>query len=123
MGYPYDFPLVNADETLVGKIVGRKNSTVPQPGFDSKIRVQPLSSLMVKANIDSNRNGTPNYDLMYNPLMWSNANHQPFESQEDWLSPDTVTSITINGRRDTFSQRCVCGPQTCVPGVYERMTG
>jgi len=81
--------------------VGPKSTTVPQAGLDTEARAGPLAQLIVKQIIDTNAD--PDNLLLYNPLLWTNANDQPFPANTDWLQPP-VGKI-INGMQDAFSQR------------------
>ena len=67
------------------------------------MRAGPLARLIVE-NIVSG--GDPEELLSYNPIQWTNASHQPFPAASDWLNP---IDVTINGHKDSFSQRKVWG--------------
>lgn len=82
--------------------MGPNPNSVPQAGLDTKARDQPIAQLIVAA-ID---NGADSNDLLlYNPVNWRSANGTDFPPLSDWLVPSV--NLTINGREDMFSQRCV----------------
>lgn len=85
------------------QIAGPKSTTEPQPGFDTKTRVSPLSVKVVDNII--NQNLDPNQNLLYNPLNWADAKNVQFPKDKNWLSP--AVEETVNGRSDAFSQRRV----------------
>lgn len=92
-------------------IVGPKSTTTPQAGLDTQARNGPLAQLIVKEIIKNNLD--PDVELLYNPLQWTNANHQPFGASDDWLQP--LVPKTINGKADAFSQRL---GQECQPNGF-----
>ncbi|KAF9560741.1 hypothetical protein CPC08DRAFT_636240 [Agrocybe pediades] len=89
-------------------IAGPKASTVPQAGLDSTARNGPLAQLIVKKIV--NENADPEIQLLYNPLQWRDVKHVSFPKNADWLQPPVP--VTINGRKDAFSQRL---GQECQP--------
>ncbi|PFH48702.1 hypothetical protein AMATHDRAFT_149320 [Amanita thiersii Skay4041] len=89
-------------------ITGPKATTVPQAGLDTEARDGPLARLIVQQII--NTNADPNLELLYNPLQWRNADNVFFTADTNWLIPPV--ELTINGRRDAFSQKL---GQECQP--------
>ncbi|TFK66897.1 hypothetical protein BDN72DRAFT_843673 [Pluteus cervinus] len=81
-------------------ISGPKSTVEPQAILDTKTRAGPLAKLLVKAAISGI---DPDHAMMYNPHGRTNANNTPFAADEDWLK--NTVDLTINGRKDSFSQR------------------
>lgn len=89
-------------------LVGPRATSVPQALLDTKARDQLLAPLIVNAIIE---NGVdPDDQLLYNPLMWTNASNVRFSASTNWLEPPV--HITINNVPDMFSQRL---GQECQP--------
>ncbi|KAJ7242900.1 hypothetical protein C8J57DRAFT_1084010 [Mycena rebaudengoi] len=93
-------------------IMGPGNTTVPQPGLDSKARAGPLALQIVNRIVKDNAD--PGHQLLYNPLNWRHANNEPFAATDNWLEP--VVNITTNGHRDAFSSRL--GPEGQCVGAF-----
>ncbi|KAL1755659.1 hypothetical protein FB107DRAFT_274673 [Schizophyllum commune] len=87
-------------------IVGPKPTSEPQAGLDTTTRAGPLAQLIVRRIAEG---ADPEEQLLYNPVQWRNATHQPFPVESDWLEPEKVI---INGHEDAFSQRM---GQECQP--------
>ena len=94
--------LVNFKENLEApQIIGPRESTEPQAGLDTTTRAGPLARLIVDKIISG---VDPEENLLYNPTRWTNASHHAFPAASEWMKPKDVT---INGHKDSFSQRKV----------------
>ncbi|PPQ81939.1 hypothetical protein CVT25_013787 [Psilocybe cyanescens] len=89
-------------------ISGEKSTTVPQAGLDTTTRNGALAQLIVKKIVNKDRD--PAGQLLYNPIQWRDANNVIFNETNDWLQPPVP--VTVNGRKDAFSQRL---GQECQP--------
>lgn len=88
-------------QNFLNQIVGPRPTSVPQALLDTKVRDQPLAPLIVDAIIKDGVD--PDDQLIYNPLMWTNASNVKFSASTNWLEPPV--HITINNVPDMFSQR------------------
>jgi len=76
---------------------------VPEAGLDSMVRDKDIAHEVVKKIVAG---ADPTVQLVYNGAKWRSAsNNTIFGTQTDWLQ--TPVHLTINGRRDVFSQRLV----------------
>ena len=88
-------------------IAGARNTTIPQAGFYTEARAQPLAQAITATMVEGL---DPRNRLLYTPVGRSFANNTPFEWDYDWLK-DPVRKV-INGREDFFSQKL---GQECQP--------
>ncbi|KDQ15060.1 hypothetical protein BOTBODRAFT_131652 [Botryobasidium botryosum FD-172 SS1] len=95
-------------------LAGPQSGTIPQAGLDTTVRVNDLNQAIVKKIISTGID--PEINLLYNPERHSYANSTAgyFPADYDWLDPPVST--TINGRKDTFSQRL---GSSCNPLPFE----
>ncbi|KDQ08600.1 hypothetical protein BOTBODRAFT_37753 [Botryobasidium botryosum FD-172 SS1] len=95
-------------------LAGPNPGTIPQPGFDTKVRVNDLNQAIVKKIISTGID--TEYEMLYNPEQHAYANSTGyFPAGYDWLDPPVTT--TINGRVDKFSQKLGndCNPFSLEP--------
>ncbi|KDQ06441.1 hypothetical protein BOTBODRAFT_181596 [Botryobasidium botryosum FD-172 SS1] len=83
-------------------LAGPGPETIPQPGLDTKARVNPLNQAIVDAII--NDDVDPDAKMIYNPVnqpLGNSTGH--FSNTTNWLQPPVST--LVNGVQDEFSQK------------------
>jgi len=83
-------------------LAGPQSGPVPQPGFDSTVRVNDLNQAIVKKIVSTGVD--VEQELLYQPTHHAYANSTGYFPEDyDWLAG--AKEVTINGRKDKFSQR------------------